>query len=86
MFILLMSLMTIGWGLMYFVIKAYYRSNNIRFPYEKWYLSWKKDVTIREKLILSALMQVPFAIMLMMFRPLYDVLHDFMILIESIIV
>ena len=77
MFILLMSLMTIGWGLMYFVIKAYYRSNNIRFPYEKWYLSWKKDVTIREKLILSALMQVPLAIMLMIFSPLYNVLHDF---------
>ena len=44
-----MSLMTIGWVLMYFVIKAYYRSNNIRFPYDKWYLSYKKDVTLREK-------------------------------------
>ena len=47
--IILMSLMTIGWVLMYFVIKAYYRSNNIRFPYDKWYLSYKKDVTLREK-------------------------------------
>ena len=79
-----MSLMTISWVLMYFVIKAYYRSNNIRFPYEKnWYLSWKKDVSIREKLILSVLMQVPLAITLMIFRPLCDVLDDFIFCIIS---
>ena len=75
--------MTIGWVLMYFIIKVYYRSNDIRFPYEKRYLSWKKGVTIREKLIVSALMQVPFAIMLMIFRPLYDVLDDFIFCIIS---
>ena len=58
--LLLISLLLIGNVLMYFIIKAYYRSNNIRFPFEKnWYLSWRKDVTIREKLILSFLMQVP---------------------------
>ena len=59
--LLLISLILIGNVLMYFIIKAYYRSNNIRFPpYEKnWHLSWRKDVTIREKLILSFLMQVP---------------------------
>ena len=44
---------------MYFIIKAYYRSNNIRSPFQNWYLSFKKDVTFREKLILSFLMQVP---------------------------
>ena len=56
------SLLLISNILMYFVIKAYYRSNKIRFPYKKWYLSYKKDVTLREKLILSALQQVPFVI------------------------
>ena len=56
------SLLLIGNVLMYFVIKAYYRSNKIRFPYKKWYLSYNKDVTLGEKLILSALQQVPFVI------------------------
>ena len=49
-----MSLMTISWVLMYFVIKAYYRSNNIRFPYEKWYLTYKMYVAFRERLIFIA--------------------------------
>ena len=60
--VLFISLLLIGNVLMYFIIKAYYRSNNLRFPYEKWYLRYKKDVTLREKLILSALQQVPFVI------------------------
>lgn len=78
-----MSLMTISWVLMYFIIKASCRINNIRFTYEKWYLNWKKGVTLREKLILYALIQVPLGIMLMIFRPLYDVLDDFIFCIIS---
>ena len=60
--LILLLLLILGNVLMYFIIKAYYSSNNIRFPYEKWYLRFKKDVTLREKLILSALQQVPFVI------------------------
>ena len=60
--LILLLLLILGNVLMYFIIKAYYRSNNFRFPYEKWYLKYKKDVTLREKLILSALQQVPFVI------------------------
>ena len=60
--LILLLLLILGNILMYFIIKAYYRSNNFRFPYEKWYLRYKKDVTLREKLILSALQQVPFVI------------------------
>mgnify|MGYP001256978057 CR=1 FL=1 len=62
--LILLLLLILGNVLMYFIIKAYYRSNNFRFPYEKWYLRYKKDVTLREKLILSALQQVPSAIIL----------------------
>ena len=60
--ILFILLLLIGNVLMYFIIKAYYRSNNFRFPYEKWYLRYRKDVTLREKLILSVLQQAPFVI------------------------
>ena len=60
--VLFISLLLIGNVLMYFIIKAYYRSNNFRFPYEKWYLRYKKDVTLREKFILCFLHQVPFVI------------------------
>ena len=60
--LILLLLLILGNVLMYFIIIAYYRSNNFRFPYEKWYLRYKKDVTLREKLILSALQQVPFVI------------------------
>ena len=60
--LILLLLLILGNVLMYFIIKAYYSINNIRFPYEKWYLRFKKDVTLREKLILSALQQVPFVI------------------------
>ena len=58
------SLLIIGYALVYLIIKAYYRNNNIRFPYENWDLGWKKDVTFREKLIVSALMQVPFFVII----------------------
>ena len=50
--LLLLLLLILGNVLMYFIIKAYYRTNNIRFPYQNWYLSFKKDVTLREKFIL----------------------------------
>ena len=57
--LLLLLLLILGNVLMYFIIKAYYRTNNIRFPYQNWYLSFKKDVTLREKFILCFLQQVP---------------------------
>ena len=65
--LLFISLLLIGNVLMYFIVKAYYRSNNIRFPYQKWYLSYKKDVAFREKLILSAIQQVPLIIIMSYF-------------------
>ena len=74
-----MSLIIIGWVLMYFVIKAYYTINNIRMPYEKWYLNYKKDVAFRERLILSLLMQVPLGIIIIFF-------NDLIILIENLTV
>ena len=74
-----MSLIIIGWVLMYFVIKAYYTSNNIRLPYEKWCLNYKKDVAFRERLILSLLMQVPLGIIIIFF-------NDLIILIENLTV
>ena len=58
------SLLIIGYAFMYLIIKAYYRNNNIRFPYENCGLGWKKDVTFREKLIVSAIMQVPFFVII----------------------
>ena len=74
-----MSLIIIGWVLMYFVIKAYYTINNIRIPYEKWYLNYKKDVAFRERLILSLLIQVPLGIIIIFF-------NDLIILIENLTV
>ena len=74
-----MSLIIIGWVLMYFIIKAYYTINNIRIPYEKWYLNYKKDVAFRERLILSLLMQVPLGIIIIFF-------NDLIILIENLTV
>ena len=74
-----MSLIIIGWVLIYFVIKAYYTINNIRIPYEKWYLNYKKDVAFRERLILSLLMQVPLGIIIIFF-------NDLIILIENLTV
>ena len=70
--LLFISLLLIGNVLFHFIIKVYYKRNNFRLPYEKWYgykkvtiwYRFKKDVTLREKLILSALSQVPFAIIL----------------------
>ena len=68
--VLFISLLLIGNVLFHFIIKVYYKRNNFRLPYEKWYgykkvtiwYRFKKDVTLREKLILSALQQVPFVI------------------------
>ena len=68
--LLFISLLLIGNVLFHFIIKVYYKRNNFRLPYEKWYgykkvtiwYRFKKDVTLREKLILSALQQAPFVI------------------------
>ena len=73
--LILLLLLILGNVLMYFIIKAYYRSNNFRFPYQNWYLSFKKDVTFREKFNLCLLQQVPSAIILIIYIT-YDQYYD----------
>ena len=73
--LILLLLLILGNVLMYFIIKAYYSSNNIRFPYQNWYLSFKKDVTFREKFNLCILQQVPSAIILISYIT-YDHYYD----------
>ena len=48
----------IGYVLTFLIIMAYYKINNIRTPFSNWG-GWKKDVKLKEKFIISFILQIP---------------------------
>ncbi len=48
----------IGYVLTFLIIIAYYKINNIRTPFSNWG-GWKKDVKLKEKFIISFVLQIP---------------------------
>jgi len=48
----------IGYVLTFLIIIAYYKINNIRTPFSNWG-GWKKDVKLKEKFIISFMLQIP---------------------------
>jgi len=48
----------IGYVLTFLIIIAYYKINNIRTPFSNWG-GWKKDVKLKEKFIISFILQIP---------------------------
>ena len=55
-----------GYALTFLIIIAYYKINNLRTPFSNWG-GWKKDVKLKEKLIVAFILQIPLFIILVIF-------------------
>ena len=55
-----------GYALTFLIIMAYYKINNLRTPFSNWG-GWKKDVKMKERLIVSFILQIPLFIILVIF-------------------
>ena len=55
--------MTFGYALIFLIIIAYYKINNLRTPFSNWG-GWKKDVKLKERLIVAFIIQIPLFIIL----------------------
>ena len=53
----------IGYLLIFLIIMVYYKVNNLRIPFYKWG-RWKKDVKLKERVIISFVLQIPLFIIL----------------------
>ena len=58
-------LIIIIYVLLYLSIIAYYKINNFRNPFSRWGISYKEDVKLREKLIISFIINIPLLIVLL---------------------
>ena len=54
-----------GYALIFLIIIAYYKINNLRTPFSNWG-GWKKDVKLKERLIVAFIIQIPLFIVLVM--------------------
>ena len=55
-----------GYALIFLIIIAYYKINNLRTPFSNWG-GWKKDVKLKERLIVAFILQIPLFIILVIF-------------------
>ena len=52
-----------GYALIFLIIIVYYKINNLRTPFSNWG-GWKKDVKLKERLIVAFIIQIPLFIVL----------------------
>ena len=52
-----------GYALIFLIIIAYYKINNLRTPFSNWG-GWKKDVKLKERFIVAFILQIPLFIIL----------------------
>ena len=55
-----------GYALIFLIIIVYYKINNLRTPFSNWG-GWKKDVKLKERLIVAFILQIPLFIILVIF-------------------
>ena len=58
-------LLIIGYALVIISIIAYYKINNYRMPFTKWWLGYKPDVKMNERIILAFIIQIPLLIFIL---------------------
>ena len=56
-------LLILGYVLIFLIIMAYYKINNLRTPFSNWG-GWKKDVKLKERFIVAFILQIPLFIIL----------------------
>ena len=58
-------LLIIGYAIVIISIIAYYKINNYRMPFAKWWLGYKPDVKMNERIILAFIIQIPLLIFIL---------------------
>ena len=58
-------LLIIGYVSIFLLIIAFYKVNNLRIPFSNWG-GWKKDVELKERLIVSFVIQIPLFILVIL--------------------
>tara|TARA_X000000368_G_scaffold86304_1_gene65601 strand:+ start:522 stop:725 length:204 start_codon:yes stop_codon:yes gene_type:complete len=58
-------LLIIGYAIVIISIIAYYKINNYRMPFTKWWLGYKPDVKMNERIILAFIIQIPLLIFIL---------------------
>ena len=55
-------LVVTAYTIVVFSIIAYYKINNYRMPFTKWWLGFKPEVKMKERVIIAFIIQIPFII------------------------
>ena len=58
-------LVVISYAIVVICIIAYYKINNYRMPFAKWWLGYKPDVKMNERIILAFIIQIPLLIFIL---------------------
>ena len=58
-------LLIIGYAIVIISIIAYYKINNYRMPFAKWWLGYKPEVKIKERIIIAFIIQIPLLIFIL---------------------
>ena len=63
-------LVVIAYVIVVISIIAYYKINNYRMPFTKWWLGFKPDVKMKERIVIAFIIQIPVLIFIL-FKALY---------------
>ena len=63
-------LVVIAYVIVVISIIAYYKINNYRMPFTKWWLGFKPDVKMKERIVIAFIIQIPILIFIL-FKALY---------------
>ena len=55
-------LVVISYAIVVISIIEYYKINNYRMPFAKWWLGFKPDVKMKERIVIAFIIQIPFII------------------------
>ena len=55
-------LVVIAYAIVFISIIAYYKINNYRMPFTKWWLGYKPEVKMKERIIIAFITQIPLLI------------------------
>ena len=58
-------LVVIAYVIVVISIIAYYKINNYRMPFTKWWLGFKPDVKMKERIVIAFIIQIPLLIFIL---------------------
>ena len=58
-------LLVIVYAIIIISIISYYKINNYRMPFTKWWLGYKPDVKMNERIIIALIIQIPLLIFIL---------------------